>query len=928
MEDFFVSKVAHFPRTARAYGVRPVRPFQVPMESLEVRMLLSVNITSYDNANVATGVNSQETALTPSSVNVNSFGKQYSVAVDGQVYAEPLVVYAVTIEAGVNTTAGAAGTHSVVFVATENDSIYAIDTVSGAVLWKRSFLDTTPADIGTTPGTDINNPQNASSITTVPSTDTDSTDLTPQIGITGTPVIDFDNNRLFVVVSTKETIGGVVNWVQRLHAIDLSTGVDAAVPYLIAATPVTGPDDTNIYVYGTGDGAVTDPYNNTGNQVVQFNALTENQRSGLSLENGIVYVEWSSHGDEGNYHGWVVAWDVSNLTTSGFVLKGVFNDTPNGGEGGIWEGAGQPAFANDGSTLYFDIGNGTESTGIYNSDGFPADGNYGESVVKLVTDATTSPTNQNINGWGFKVSDFFTPYDAAVFNNTDDDFSSGVLLMPSTIPGVPEVLLAAVKNGQVYVINPNNMGKFNATNDNVLNSVPNGSGNNTPPLTLNPGGSFSTPAFFNGTLYWVAGEGGTLYDLTLNSDASFAVDSTAPESDFGRIPGSTFVTANGTADGIVWQIDRNTNVLRAFNAANIDDEIWNSSAVPDDALDSTVKFAMPTVANGQVFVGTEDSLTVYGQITIAAVTKVSAAEITGYSYDSTDPSTPNHIEIVISGGPPPQTILADLPSPELTGVLGTTSNDFNYAMPVLSVGAHTVSIYSITASNIKTLIGTETVTSQNSLFDEHYYLEMYPNVAAAVAAGEFATGYDHYIKYGQYEGYSPSPYWDESWYLQENPDVAAAVKAGTVSSGFMHYYQYGQYDNRGGLLYFNTSYYLQNNPDVAAAVNAGTISSAFEHFVLFGQYEDRSPMLYFSSAVYDADNQDILPYVTGEPFTSDFEQFIEYGQYEGRLASGYYNEQVYLADNADVAAAVRAGKFPDGFQHWLEYGQYEGRKAV
>ena len=300
--------------------------------------------------------------------------------------------------------------------------------------------------------------------------------------------------------------------------------------------------------------------------------------------------------------------------------------------------------------------------------------------------------------------------------------------------------------------------------------------------------------------------------------------------------------------------------------------------------------------------------------------------ISGWAYDPTQPANPANIEVAITGGPT-QTFSADQSRPDLQAVLGSTDHGFTYSTPVLSAGSHTAYIYVVEANDTKLLLATETLVSQNSLFDEHYYLETYPNVAAAVADGQFATGYDHYIEYGQYEGYSPSPYWDESWYLQQNPDVAAAVRAGTISSGFMHYYLYGQYENRGGLLYFNASYYLANNPDVAAAVTAGTVSSAFEHFVLFGQYEGRSPMEYFSSAVYDADNQDILPYVTGETFSSDFEQFVEYGQYEGRIASNYYNEQVYLADNSDVAAAVMAGEFPDGFIHWLEYGQYEGRTA-
>ena len=283
--------------------------------------------------------------------------------------------------------------------------------------------------------------------------------------------------------------------------------------------------------------------------------------------------------------------------------------------------------------------------------------------------------------------------------------------------------------------------------------------------------------------------------------------------------------------------------------------------------------------------------------------------ISGWAYDPSNPTASVNVEVVITGGPT-QTISADQSRSDLQRVIGSSNHGFTYSTPMLSAGSHTAYIYAVEADGTKVLLNTETLVSQNSLFDEHYYLEMNPDVAAAVAPGEFATGYDHYIEYGQFEGRSPSPYWDEAYYLQQNPDVAAAVKAGTISSGFMHYYLYGQYENRGGLLYFNTAYYLQNNPDVAAAITAGTITSAFEHFVLYGQYEGRSPMLYFSSAVYDADNQDILPFVTGETFSSDYEQFVEFGQYEGRIASNFYNEQIYLADNPDVAAAVLGGRIP------------------
>ncbi len=313
---------------------------------------------------------------------------------------------------------------------------------------------------------------------------------------------------------------------------------------------------------------------------------------------------------------------------------------------------------------------------------------------------------------------------------------------------------------------------------------------------------------------------------------------------------------------------------------------------------------------------------------ISSIDEANMNVISGWVFDPNNPSAELNIEIDILGGLS-QTISADLDRPDITSVTaGYADHGFTYTTPMLSTGDHTAYVYAILSDGSKVLIGTETLVSQNSLFDEHYYLEKYPNVAAAVAAGQYATGYDQYVKYGQYEGYSPSPFWNETWYLLENPDVSLAVVTGKVSSGFMQYYLYGQYENRGGLLYFNSGYYLSLYSNIGAAISAGTVTSAYEHYVDFGQYEGYSPMIYFLPAVYDADNQDIAPYVSGEPFTSDFEQFLEYGQFEGRVASYYYNEQTYLANNADVAAAVEAGVFADGFIQWLEYGQYEGRISV
>jgi hypothetical protein len=301
--------------------------------------------------------------------------------------------------------------------------------------------------------------------------------------------------------------------------------------------------------------------------------------------------------------------------------------------------------------------------------------------------------------------------------------------------------------------------------------------------------------------------------------------------------------------------------------------------------------------------------------------------IAGWGYDPTSPGTSINIEVQIAGGPT-QIFAANQNRPDLQNVLGSTNHGFTYATPMLKEGSHTATVFAIQHNGAKVVIGVETLVSQNSLFDEHYYLQKYPDIAAAVAKGIFATGYDHYVRYGQFEGRNPSPLWDDQYYLQSNPDVAAAVAEHVIGSGFMHYYLYGQYEGRGGLTYFDTAYYLQNNPDVITAINSGAVTSAYQHYVLYGQYEGRSPMPYFSQTVYEAHNPGIVSQSSGEPYNSPFEQYVEVGQFQGLIASNAYNETTYLGLNPDVAAAVNAGIFPDGLQHWLKYGQFEHRTAV
>ena len=579
--------------------------------------MLATDVLSFHNDVASNGVNATETQLTPANVKVGSFGKLYGTAVDGQVYAQPLVQTAVTISSGPNTTPGSTGVHDVVFVATENDTLYALDAgiAGGAVLWKRSLTDITAGAVGTVPGTNINNTLSATAIAPVPYGNVGTADISPVIGITGTPVIDAATGTLYVNAKTKETIGGVAHYVSRVHAISVADGTDRAVPYLVGDTSGTNTNNTQIYVYGSGDGAVTDPYNGTGRQVVQFNALRENQRASLSLVGKTLYVPWASHGDNGPYHGWVTAWDVSALTTTGFRLSGVLNTSPNGGLGGIWQGGGKLSFEADGSAFYFETGNGPSNAGapVLNASGFPVDANYYESLVKAVPDAATSPTNQNANGWGIKVADYFIPYNQTALDGTDQDFGSGApLVLPDSagIPGHPHLIVAAGKQGKIYVVDRDNLGKFNAVDDNVLNAVPDGTGHKTPPVQL--GGSVSTPSYFNGRLYWVSGFNSRALSYRINSDGTLTIMSSTGSTFFGYLPGSLSVSANGTSNGIVWVPDRNTNALRAFDSATLSTELWNSGQQPADAAGALVKFAAPTVANGKVYVGTTNGLVVYG----------------------------------------------------------------------------------------------------------------------------------------------------------------------------------------------------------------------------------------------------------------------------------------------------------------------------
>jgi fibronectin type 3 domain-containing protein len=546
------------------------------VERLEERLTPATSILTYHNDLALTGQNLTETLLTPASVNVEEFGKIRSIPMNGQVYAQPLYVADLVFTSGTTQT-----TRDVVYAATMGNSVYAVDADSGTILWQRNFVDP------------------AQGITTVPQADVVTEDIQPEIGILSTPTIDPATSTIYLVARTKEIRGTNPHFVQTLHALDLRTGASKfGGPKVIADTIF----NNGVYTYVNG------PFvNGTGgdnvNGRITYNALRQNQRSALVIHQDTVWVLAASHGDNGPYHGWVLGYDTETLD-----LKAVFNTTPNGGQGGIWMGGAGLSIDEQGF-MYVATSNGDFSDDLDRLDpqGFPINGNYATSILKLTLDPTTTPTNQHTNGWGIKVVDYFTPSDQALQSLTDLNLgSSGVTILPDEVgtPQRPHLLVAGGKNGKIYLVDRDNMGKFNRTADSSVQT-----------LVDAVNGLMSTPAYFNGTLYFV----GSYTDTGKRFRMQNGLINTTPESSTPQqflFPGSTpTISANGADNAIVWNLDRGTRQLRAYRADDYSQQLWNSEQAPNerDVLrGGVVKFTTPTVADGRVFVGTNNSLDIFG----------------------------------------------------------------------------------------------------------------------------------------------------------------------------------------------------------------------------------------------------------------------------------------------------------------------------
>jgi hypothetical protein len=461
------------------------------------------------------GSNAQEYALTPALVTTATFGRLFTCTIDAAAYAQPLWVANLSVS-GVN--------HNVVYVESQHDTVYAFDAdASPCVTIKSVSL------LG-------------ANETWLSNTDVGSSDISPSIGIVGTPVIDPSTNTLYVVAKSKSTSG--TNYIQRLHALSL--------------TDLSEKPNSPVSIATGGSTSF---------------ALIQNQRPGLVLSGNSVYVTWASHGDNGPYHGYVYQYDKSSLSQ-----LATFNTTPNGSDGGVWMAGAAPAVDSSGN-LFLITGNGDFSV---------ANSQYGDSFLKL--------------SGNLSLLDYFTPSDEQSDQDGDQDFGSGgaAILVDSTGGSTPNLAVGGGKDGALYVLNRNNMGQF---------------GDSNAVQHFHPGGGlFSTAAFWQSTLYFGA-VASPVRAFPLNNGASgpFGAQSSQGPSSFGW-PGATpSISSQGAGSGIVWAIENTSPAkLHAYDATNLNTELWNSSQSGSDGAGSYVKFTVPTVANGKVYIGNGSQLTVYG----------------------------------------------------------------------------------------------------------------------------------------------------------------------------------------------------------------------------------------------------------------------------------------------------------------------------
>jgi hypothetical protein len=523
------------------------------------------NVTTEQYGNARSGVQSQETVLTPSNVNSASFGKLFSLPVSGHVYAQPLYMAGLTMADG--------KTHNVLFVATEEDYLYAFDADGNnptqGYLWRDLLLGTGE--------------------TVVSYIDVNSGDIYPDIGITSTPVIDPSTGTIYVVAKSK-TISTPVTFLQRIHALNLADGTEK----------LNGPTVIQATVPGSSGGGAT----------ISFNPLLGNQRAGLLLAptpNGSVpasvFIAWASHGDNGAYHGWVISYNAADISQQ----TGAWSDTPNGSQGGIWQAGG--GLSSDGNgNIFAASGNGTFDANTGGLD-------YGDSAVSLTLSGTTlAPTS------------FFAPAAQNSLDVNDNDMgTSAVVLLPTQSAAIPHLAVTADKSGKLYLLNVDSLGGYSASEDASVQSFNIGYS------------ILTSPAFFNNTLYLAGEGGPlSAWAFNPSTERlSIAPTTSSPTTygcnDCGGAGTTPVISANGTSNAIVWALNNSGRenspaILNAYDPLNLQHVLYGSNQAANnrDVAAIAVKFTSPVVVNGHVYVGGVNAVTAYGVIATTPTVSISA----------------------------------------------------------------------------------------------------------------------------------------------------------------------------------------------------------------------------------------------------------------------------------------------------------------
>jgi len=500
-------------------------------------------VLTWHNDNLRTGRNHSETALTLKNVNATTFGKLFLLPSDGLVDAQPLYAPNLTVKGKV---------HNVVFVASEHGTVYAFDADSGASLWQITTLGS---------GEKTSDNRGCSQVT-------------PEIGVTSTPVIDLaagPHGTIYLVAMSKDSTG---KYHQRLHALDITTG----------AEEFGGPAEITARYPGTGD-------NSQGGYVI-FDPGQYKERAALLLVHNTVYTTWASHCDFRPYTGWIMGYNETTL-----AQESVLNVTPNGNEGAIWAAGAGPA-ADSAGNIYLLDANGTFDTSL-DAKGFPASGDYGNAILKL-----------SLKKGKLAVADYFNMDNTVSESDADEDLGSGgAMIVPNFKDSngkLHELVVGAGKDRNIYLADRTNMGKFNPNNNSQIYQE----------LTGALGGSVYSAAAFDESKIYYGAVGSTIRAFTFNANGQLnATAQSATTTSFG-FPGATpSISGNSRTNLILWAAENTSPaVLHAYEANNLAVELYNSNQAAGgrDHFGNGNKFITPTIANGKVYVGTQTGVGVFG----------------------------------------------------------------------------------------------------------------------------------------------------------------------------------------------------------------------------------------------------------------------------------------------------------------------------